>query len=162
MNNSQFSKNYKEEESKELGRRSRRQDQYGKKREFWEKVQEVRFNHRDRTKDQEAMGLANNQSTRVPLNQQMGFKSRIKIGKSNPSKRTHESKAQRDQFDKHEDGSACIQGDSMEFKKLIDLTEVQCKGFDKIIYAKKGWKTVVTRMTTVVCCPSTRTKLEKI
>ncbi|KEJ82626.1 hypothetical protein OXYTRIMIC_301 [Oxytricha trifallax] len=161
MNYSQFSKNYNEEESKERGRRSRRQDYCSKKREFWEKVQEVRFNHRDRTKDQEALGLANNQGTRVPLNQQMGFKSRLKIGKSNPSKRTHESKAQRDQFDKHEDGTTCIQGDSMEFKKLIDLTEVQCKGFDKIIYAKKGWRPVVTRMTTIVCCPSTRTKLEK-
>ncbi|KEJ83149.1 hypothetical protein OXYTRIMIC_345 [Oxytricha trifallax] len=91
----------------------------------------------------------------------MGFKSKLKIGKSNPSKKLHEPKAQRVEFDKHEDGSTCIQGDQMKFKKIIDLTEVKCQGFDKIIYAKKGWTPMVTRMTTIVCCPSTRLKLEK-
>ncbi|KEJ82683.1 hypothetical protein OXYTRIMIC_388 [Oxytricha trifallax] len=139
----------------------RQRDQYNKKREFWGKVQEVRFEHRDRSKDQEVLGIRNEKSREVSLNKQMGFKSNLKIGKSNPSKKMHEPKTQRVEFDKHEDGSTCFQGDQMKFKKIIDLTEVKCQGFDKIIYVKKGWTPMVTRMTTIVCCPSTRVKLEK-
>ncbi|KEJ82584.1 hypothetical protein OXYTRIMIC_569 [Oxytricha trifallax] len=46
-------------------------------------------------------------------------------------------------------------------KELIDLSEVQCQGFDKIIHAKKGWSPQITRMTIMVCCPSTRSKIQK-
>ncbi|KEJ82576.1 hypothetical protein OXYTRIMIC_457 [Oxytricha trifallax] len=91
----------------------------------------------------------------------MGFKSRLNIGKSNPSEKLHESKSQRTQFDKHEDGSVCVLGDQMKFKRIIDLSEVACQRFDKIIYAKKGGSTQVTRMITIVCCPSARSRLKK-
>ncbi|KEJ82470.1 hypothetical protein OXYTRIMIC_183 [Oxytricha trifallax] len=82
----------------------------------------------------------------------MRFKSKLKIGKSNLSKKIHEPNVQRVAFDKHEDGSACVQGDQLKFKKIIDLTEVKCQGFEKIIYAKakKGWTPMVTRLTTIV------------
>ncbi|KEJ82739.1 hypothetical protein OXYTRIMIC_323 [Oxytricha trifallax] len=162
MNRTNFSKRNNEEEIKyERRERFENRGHYNKKRDFWNKVQEVRFNHRDRSKDQEAMGMRNEEHCQVPLNKQMGFKSRLKIGKTNPSKRINESQAQRVSFDKHADGSECIQKDQMKFKSLIDLSEVQCRGFDKIIYAKKGWTPMVTRMITTVCCPSSRTKIEK-
>ncbi|KEJ83166.1 hypothetical protein OXYTRIMIC_143 [Oxytricha trifallax] len=48
----------------------------------------------------------------------------------------------------------------MKLKNLIDFAEVTCKDFDQIIYAKKGWEPLVTRMVVVVCCP-TRNKMEK-
>ncbi|KEJ82466.1 hypothetical protein OXYTRIMIC_060 [Oxytricha trifallax] len=162
MNRTNFSKRNNEEEIKyERRERFENRGHYNKKRDFWNKVQEVRFNHRDRSKDQEAMGMRNEEHYQVPLNKQMGFKSRLKIGKTNPSKRINETQAQRVSFDKHADGSECIQKDQMKFKSLIDLSEVQCRGFDKIIYAKKGWTPMVTRMITTVCCPSSRTKIEK-
>ncbi|KEJ82670.1 hypothetical protein OXYTRIMIC_117 [Oxytricha trifallax] len=131
------------------------------KRQFWEKVSEIRHSHRDRSRDQEAFGIGGEEQFKVPLNRQMGFKSRLRIGNSNPSKKMNQSQKQREQFDKHEDGSECIQGDSMKLKHLIDLTEVKCKDFDKIIYVKKGWKPMTSRMITIVCCPSTRSKVEK-
>ncbi|KEJ83073.1 hypothetical protein OXYTRIMIC_214 [Oxytricha trifallax] len=91
----------------------------------------------------------------------MGFKSKLKIGNSNPSKKINQAQKQRTQFDKHEDDSYCIQADQMQLKNIIDLSEVKCQGFDKIIYAKKGWQPQTTRMVTIVCCPSTRTRVEK-
>ncbi|KEJ82913.1 hypothetical protein OXYTRIMIC_486 [Oxytricha trifallax] len=142
-------------------RQKENQNTYIKKREFWQAVQEVRFAHRDRSKDQEVLGKKEEGNRKVPLNNQMGFKSKLKIGQSNPSKKINEPMIQRVELEKHMDGSKCLQGDLMEFKKIIDLTEVQCQGFDKIIYAKKGWKPMVTRMITVVCCPSSRVRLEK-
>ncbi|KEJ82593.1 hypothetical protein OXYTRIMIC_471 [Oxytricha trifallax] len=162
MNKSSFSELQEEEKQSNLKDRFTGRQRYdNEKKEFWRKVQEVRYNHRDRSRDQEALGIRNEEKFKVPLNKQMGFKSRLKIGKSNPSKKLHESKNQRIQFDKHEDGSVCVLGDQMKFKKTIDLSEVTCQGFDKIIYAKKGWNTQVTRMVTIVCCPSARTRLEK-
>ncbi|KEJ82588.1 hypothetical protein OXYTRIMIC_725 [Oxytricha trifallax] len=139
----------------EKGRESymSQRDQNIKKREFWEKVQEVRFEHRDRNKDQEVPGLRNEKIREVPLNKQMGFKTKLN--------KIHEIKIQKVEFDKHEDGSTCIKGDQMKFMKIIQLTEVKSQGFDKIIYTMKGWTPMVTRMTTNACCPSTRTKLEK-
>ncbi|KEJ82754.1 hypothetical protein OXYTRIMIC_605 [Oxytricha trifallax] len=57
--------------------------------------------------------------------------------------------------------SACVQADQMQLKNLIDLSEVKCQGFDKIIHAKKGWSPQVTRMVGRVCCPRTRRKIAK-
>ncbi|KEJ83013.1 hypothetical protein OXYTRIMIC_782 [Oxytricha trifallax] len=162
MNKTSFSKTQEEEkQGNQRDRITSRQNHGNEKREFWRKVQEVRFNHRDRSRDQEALGMRNEEKNRIPLNKQMGFKSRLKIGKSNPSKKINESKSQRTQFDKHEDGSECILGDQMKFKKFIDLSEVTCQGFDKIIYTKKGWTPTTSKFITIVCCPSARTKLEK-
>ncbi|KEJ82707.1 hypothetical protein OXYTRIMIC_286 [Oxytricha trifallax] len=131
------------------------------KRRFWEKVQEVRHNHRDRSRDQEILGEKDIEPFKVPLNKQMGFKSKLRIGNSNPSKKINPTQNQRAEFDKHKDGSECIQRDKMKLKEIIDLSEVKCQGFDKIIYAKKGRKPQVTTLTIIVCCPSTRSKVEK-
>ncbi|KEJ82481.1 hypothetical protein OXYTRIMIC_178 [Oxytricha trifallax] len=131
------------------------------KNQFWKKVQEVRYSHRDRSKDQEALGIRNEDHFKVPLNKQMGFKSKFKIGKSNPSKKINETQSQRTSFDKHEDGSECVQRDQMIVKNIIDLTEVKCRDFDKVILTKRGWTPQITRMITIVCCPSTRVKVEK-
>ncbi|KEJ82407.1 hypothetical protein OXYTRIMIC_400 [Oxytricha trifallax] len=49
----------------------------------------------------------------------------------------------------------------MPLKHLIDLLQVKCHGFDKIIHAKKGWKPTTSRMVTIVSCPSSRTKIDK-
>ncbi|KEJ83157.1 hypothetical protein OXYTRIMIC_446 [Oxytricha trifallax] len=117
--------------------------------------------HSDRSKDQEVLGIRENKQSEVPLNKQMGFKRRLKIGQSNPSKRLQGTQPQRTQFDVHMDGSPCIQADQMKVKLLIDLAEVTCQGFDKIILAKKGWSTMTTRMVTIVCCPSKRSLMEK-
>ncbi|KEJ82905.1 hypothetical protein OXYTRIMIC_228 [Oxytricha trifallax] len=141
--------------------RNQRYQEWQNKAEFWQKVKEVRFMHRDRSKDQEVLGIRENKHSEVPLNKQMGFKSRLKIGQSNPSKRLYGTQPQRTQFDVHMDGSPCIQADQMKVKLLIDLAEVTCQGFDKIILAKKGWSTMTTRMVTIVCCPSTRSLMEK-
>ncbi|KEJ82594.1 hypothetical protein OXYTRIMIC_035 [Oxytricha trifallax] len=97
----------------------------------------------------------------VPLIKQMGFKCKLKIGNSNPSKKINQAERQRTQFDKHEDGQDCIQADQMKLKNIIDLLVVKFQGFDKIIYAKKGWQPQITRMVTIVCCPSTRSRVEK-
>ncbi|KEJ82429.1 hypothetical protein OXYTRIMIC_316 [Oxytricha trifallax] len=142
-------------------RRNFRDDNIDKKAVFWQKVKEVRYEHRDRSKDQEVLGLRDNKHQKVPLNKQMGFKSRLRIGQSNPSKKIHETKPQRTRFDIHEDGTECVQADQMKLKSLIDLTEVTCQGFDKVIHTKKGWISQTTRMMTIVCCPSTRRKIEK-
>ncbi|KEJ82704.1 hypothetical protein OXYTRIMIC_058 [Oxytricha trifallax] len=138
----------------------RRKEGY-KKAQFWQKVKEVRYEHRDRSKDQETLGVREDRHQKVPLNKQLGFKSRLRIGHTNPSKRINQSQPQRTDFNKHKDGTPCVQADQMKLKHLIDLTEVQCQGFDKIIHAKKGWSPMVTRLTTIVCCPSTKSKLEK-
>ncbi|KEJ83115.1 hypothetical protein OXYTRIMIC_258 [Oxytricha trifallax] len=138
-----------------------RKEQHYKKEQFWQKVKEIRYDYRDRSRDQEALGMRENKNQKVPLNRQMGFKSRLKIGQSNPSKKINETKAQRTSFDAHEDGTPCIQRDPMELKRLIDLAEVTCQGFDKIIHTKKGWNPQTTRLMTIVCCPSTRGKMEK-
>ncbi|KEJ82456.1 hypothetical protein OXYTRIMIC_273 [Oxytricha trifallax] len=47
----------------------------------------------------------------------------------------------------------------MILQNLIDLTEVKCQDFDKIISAKKGWNPMVIGMVAIVCC--TRTKMER-
>ncbi|KEJ82381.1 hypothetical protein OXYTRIMIC_515 [Oxytricha trifallax] len=138
----------------------KRGDRFEKK-QFWEKVKEIRFNHRDRNRDWETMGVEEKKLKQVPLNKQMGFKSRLKIGQSNPSKKIKETQKQRVEFDKHEDGTECIQKDQMAVKHLIDLSEVKCHGFEKIIHAKKGWTPQTTRFITIFCCPSTRSKIEK-
>ncbi|KEJ82600.1 hypothetical protein OXYTRIMIC_708 [Oxytricha trifallax] len=49
----------------------------------------------------------------------------------------------------------------MKLKNIIDFLEVKCQGFDKIIYANKGWQSQITRMVTIVCCPSTRSRVKK-
>ncbi|KEJ82948.1 hypothetical protein OXYTRIMIC_478 [Oxytricha trifallax] len=80
----------------------------------------------------------------------MGQKSKLKIGNSNPSKKINKAQRKRSQFDKHEDGSDYIQADQMKLNNIIDFSEVKCQGFDKIIYAKKGWQPQITRMLTIV------------
>ncbi|KEJ82970.1 hypothetical protein OXYTRIMIC_062 [Oxytricha trifallax] len=131
------------------------------KREFWDKVKEVRFQHRDRSKDQETLEFRGNRAERTPLNRQGGFKRRLKLGHTNPSKKINESQPQRQHFDKHEYGTTCAQSDQMKMKQLIGLSKVQSNGSDKIIPAKKGWSPQITKMTTIECCPSTRSKIEK-
>ncbi|KEJ82488.1 hypothetical protein OXYTRIMIC_390 [Oxytricha trifallax] len=112
---------------------------------FWDKVKEIRFDHRDRSRDLETLGKQEEKKREVPLNKQMGFKIRLKIGQTNPSKKIRESQKQRVEFDKHEEGMDCVQGDQMALKHLIDLSEVTCHGFYKIIHAKKGWKPMISR-----------------
>ncbi|KEJ83183.1 hypothetical protein OXYTRIMIC_363 [Oxytricha trifallax] len=118
MNKSNFSKNKYEEQVK-----YERKDKYvnrgrqNKKKEFWEKVQQIRFNHRDRSKDQEALCLRREERVILSSTKQTnGLKNRLKIGKLNPSKKINKSQAQRVAFDKHAYGLECIQGDLIKFK----------------------------------------------
>ncbi|KEJ82846.1 hypothetical protein OXYTRIMIC_532 [Oxytricha trifallax] len=72
-------------------------------------------------KTKEVLGKREEEIRMVPLNKQMGFKSKLKIGQSNPSKKINEPMIQRVEFDKHIDGSKCLQDDLMKFKKIIFL-----------------------------------------
>ncbi|KEJ83009.1 hypothetical protein OXYTRIMIC_180 [Oxytricha trifallax] len=159
MESSQFNKKVVQRDTFMEDLSSRRRD--NKKNRYLERVDEIRFDHRDRSKDWEALGFRSRYQEEIPLNKQMGFKNKLKIGKSNPSKKLNEPQKQRSQTERHVDGSICVQSDQMKLKNLLDLAEVTCKDFEKIIYAKKGWEPMVTRIVVVVCCPSTRNRIEK-
>ncbi|KEJ82903.1 hypothetical protein OXYTRIMIC_756 [Oxytricha trifallax] len=131
--------------------REHRNNNGRRKAQFLQKVKEIRYDHRDRSKDQEALGAREDRGQKAPLNKQLGFKSsRLKIGQSNPSKRINKTQPQRTTYFRHEDGLACVQADQMQLKNLTDMSEVTCQGFDEIIHAKKGWPPQVTRMVVIV------------
>ncbi|KEJ82957.1 hypothetical protein OXYTRIMIC_623 [Oxytricha trifallax] len=94
------------------------------------------------------------------LNKQIGFKNRLRIRQSNPSKKINETQAQSIRFDVHEDGSESVQAEQMKLKSLIDLSEATCQGLTKS-FPKQGMAPQTTRIMTIICCQSTRNKIEK-
>ncbi|KEJ83085.1 hypothetical protein OXYTRIMIC_012 [Oxytricha trifallax] len=84
-------------------KRSFRDDDINQKTKFWQKGEKVRYEHIERSKNQEVQGLRDNKHQKVLLNKQMGFKSRLRIGQSNPRKNINETQAQRTRYDVHED-----------------------------------------------------------